>query len=192
MRTRVLAVDCDDTLFLRIEPFLAFLNDYYSRSVRSDDLPDRKIAARYGVTEEELLKRETEFLYSQEGLSMKPCPGSQEVLPRIKERFNLHLVVATARQENWRDVTEKLVNANFTANIFSEVIFANRDGNLKGSKDSYLPVAAILIDDHPGRIRGRPNGILYGDYPWQHDCEDLRRAKDWFQVEEILPGLLPP
>jgi len=191
MRTRVLAVDCDNTIIEQIAAYLGFLNRYYRANICLGDIPDRNIMGRYGISAEELYQREEEFLRSETGRHLPLCVGVLEALPRLRKKYDLYVVMVTARLEDLRDITQEMADRHFPPGTFEEIIFTGRRGAKSVRKTEILPAGAILIDDHPGHVRSQ-GGILFGDYPWQHDCGDLIRARDWFRVEEILPGLLPP
>lgn len=116
---------------------------------------------------------------------VKPRDDALDVLPRLKEKHDLYLVTNTI----WANIQNKFKYCLFKHfdNIFDakHIITCYKKQMIRGD---------VLIDDNPENlINGDYTGILIDAIHNQNfncDCENIVRAKDWYEVEQIIKELV--
>lgn len=195
----LIAIDIDEVLFGFTERFLAYHNQQNKTEFALHHITSMAFHTVMGGTADDDARRVGEFQLGKGNLEGEPVPQAIEVLGRLKA--DNELVIVTARQSNIEQVTRAWLERTFPA-TFSDIHFANywdetRLRRTKGEVCRDLGVQ-IIIDDQPDYIRDclehDVKGVLFGDYPWNQaaiDHPDVRRAKDWSEVEAAITEQKP-
>jgi uncharacterized HAD superfamily protein len=126
-----------------------------------------------------------------------PIDGSQEVLRRLSKEYEL--IVVTSRHATLEPLTKKFLDTCYPG-IFSRALFGNHFGAGKkiSKPDMCKEVNAILLIDDQFDYANQcaeqgMKAILFGEYPWNNKAklhDNMRRAKNWYEVEELIERLL--
>lgn len=186
-RKLVIAVDCDDVLVPGVETLLSTYNRRYNTAVRLENAynPD---SPEWGVSREKIFSRFRDIHLSDDFPHSDPLEETQEVVRRLSESCELHLV--TAREPELERVTNSIISRFFpgcfasvehTGGVTSKGVICQKIG------------ANILIDDGlHNLIKARDSGlewlVKFGNYPWQDenelvDFDNLISCDNWLEVE---------
>ena len=192
MDKKIIAVDCDDVLINTTPYFVETYNRLYGTSTTLDQL-DNQSHEIWGSDEATVSERWANLATLDGYKSLKPNPNDADVLRQLSQHYKLHLV--TARGEDERDFTVKMLDSEFTG-IFSDLHFVGW-GNSKGEVCRRIGAEA-LVDDNATHIEdavrhglSRRAAILFGIYPWNqayrtaHQNEVVNCA-NWLEVKNYI------
>lgn len=190
MRRLVIAVDCDDVLVRTTPFFVTAYNEKYGTEVTLADAlnVDPNI---WGADEGTILARWAALAEEDAYKLLTPDPQEVQVLHKLAEQHELHLV--TARKPEERELTQALLDRELPG-VFTSMEFVGWTGS-KGEVCERIG-ADVLIDDnashlHDALSHGLPSGgaLLFGDYPWNeegNDHSDLKHCFDWASVKNVI------
>ena len=183
------AVDCDDVLIGTAPQILAHYNAAHGTNI-SDYTEIWQL-----MSSEKTRDNRNTYLDSEEYMDSEPVQDAIQVLTKLSERFDLHIV--TGRPTFMQDITLAWL-AKHLPDIFKTVIFTDffKDKGGRSKADVCLEIAAsYLIDDHAHHCtavaRVGVQAILFGDYPWNKAANlptGVTRCKDWAAVLEYFDG----
>ena len=201
MTKPVIAVDVDEVLCEFVPPLLQFYNQKHNDNIQFANFNSYQFWEVWGGDSQNAAKLVNEFFTTEGFLNQSPIPHSQQVLSRLKEKYDL--VVVTSRQHFLREHTQKFLDTYYSG-IFHELKMGNHygDDGRKQSKPELCQEAGaiLLIDDSIDYVthvaEHEMKAILFGDYPWNrrdiHDKHNvhIRKVVDWLQVESAIEDLL--
>ncbi len=127
------------------------------------------------------------YLFSDRALGTPPIDGSVEVIYRLKEKYDIHVV--TGRDVEMRQATEQWIEKYFPG-VFKGIHFEV----LKAVACKQIDAVAI-VDDAPPYIAATVSAgirsICFGDYAWNDESQiphGAEKARDWYEVERLLMG----
>lgn len=188
----VIAVDCDDVLVATTPYFINAYNALYGTSVALKDSHTTDDYKIWDANRELQVQRLDELTRTEEYKALGPTADESEILNRLAEYHELHLI--TARRPDEYELTEAMINRDLP-DVFESLEFVGWTGS-KGEVCKRIG-ADILIDDsirhlHDALTWGLPKGhaILFGDYPWNDvdpaTLKGIRRCLTWQEVEEAV------
>jgi 5'(3')-deoxyribonucleotidase len=192
-KKRIIAIDCDDVL-INASQFLAdTYNNLYGTNVQLATVHSSK-NPDWQADRAEVFRRLHQIQLSEEFLAIAPRPDAIEVIPRLSERFELHLV--TARELPVLPVTTQMVERYFPGYI-TDIRHVGADHS-KGEVCQEIR-ASVMIDDNVRHLddalkHGVEVTMCFGDYPWQLEqhqvAEQLHivRCRNWYEIEKRLCG----
>lgn len=188
---KTIAVDLDDTLIGFIEPFVNWLNSTYEDSeYELHKITSYKIRDVYHEPHVDWEQRLHAFVESQFQHEHPPLPHAKETLALLGDSYRL--IVVTARPETQREYTENWLVQEFPGVFDSVHMRTNFSATHDKGRVCTRLGAAVLIDDAvhniDAAISSGVRGILFGDYPMQHNYiqDHHERALDWQQVGRLL------
>lgn len=192
MKRLVVAIDCDDVLVLGMEHTIMIYNRIWGTEVPLAQTHN-PLAVEWDAEAQEIHNRIDDIYLSEEYAVMKPYSEAIEVMNRLGQKYELHMV--TSRPETLLTLTERMVSSYFP-DCFSSV----RHVSFYGSKGDICEAvrADVLIDDNlkhlsSAKACGVISLIWFGVYPWQEGRADSEaytaRCLDWPSVEEEIAKL---
>lgn len=186
MRRLIIAIDCDDVLIHASEYVVTTYNQRYGTNVRHEHAHTSGNIA-WEADREEVFKRLNKIQNSEEFGRIDPSPEGVEVVHRLSQHHELHLV--TARPADVMQATERMLDRYFPK-YFTSVHHVGPDQSKGEVCDSLR--ADVIIDDNLKHLVtamecGVPYRLWFGDYLWQQEEEDSAaytgRVRDWYEVE---------
>lgn len=145
-----IGIDIDDVLAEFHEAFITFSNVHYRTRFKKDEFTSPKLTNNWGISLEELLLRADAFDKADAKRKIRPRPGAQAMVARLKERYKLYAI--TNRPIEVIDTTMWWLNEHFSQ-TFTDVIFCTKDGGktLVRSKNTVCKALGIhiILEDHP-------------------------------------------
>lgn len=192
MQPKIIAIDCDDVLVPTAPAILAYCNKTYGTHITLEQLYS-KDSAVWGVQNyDDAVKRVQAYLDTSEYQNLPPFEEAIEVLKKLGERYELHIV--TARHDQLAEATKRMLAAHFPG-LFKSIQFTNHFGATARTKAQVCQDigADLLIDDHLNHAElAAQCGIdvlLFGDYPWNKTdslSSSISRVSDWNDVARKL------
>lgn len=196
----IIAVDCDDVLVSTSSAIVRDYNRRFGTNVTLGDMYKPASLATWGTDSDDVaIERVNEFLRSDEHAQLVPDEETRRIVKLLAAQHELHLI--TGRADFLKDVTRQLLDTYF-ADCFVSVEHTNyvvpsTSTAVRRSKGQICKSigATVLIDDHLAHGQDALSAqlekvILFGDYPWNFQEEDLPeaivRCADWGSVAEEL------
>lgn len=191
MRKLIIAIDCDDVLVPTLEATVVAYNKTYGTTLELKDFYGAATLETWGTdSEEEAVRRVTEYLSGEEFSSVKPFPDAIEAVAKLATHHELHLV--TGRSDDLEHVTRATLETYFPG-CFTTIEHTNYfHGHKKRSKGEVCAAlgADVLIDDHVDHGQsvldhGVKEVIVFGSYPWNLDkqlSDRMTRCLNWTEV----------
>jgi 5'(3')-deoxyribonucleotidase len=183
---RRIAVDMDEVLFPMISRLDKFYLKKYKKCPPSNYPKKYDYSAYYGFSMNESKKFVKDFYYSDIAYNTEPLKNAYESMKTLKSRNELYVVTGRQTYAQCKNVTYYLLEKYFTG-IFEEVIFTN-SYSLNGTETPKTQVCVdkkldLLIDDSVYNceevMKENIDGILFGNYAWNKDCDTLHRIDSW-------------
>lgn len=190
MRRLTIAIDCDDVLAPGVEDLINAYNQRHNTAVQlenaySIDHPE------WEVERTEVYRRLRDIHLSDDYVHSIPHPTTQEVVRRLAQSHELHLV--TAREPELERVTLSMID-EFFLGCFAGI---EHTGGHVPKGDVCMAIGAdMLIDDGlHNLVEAKEYGVAwlvrFGDYPWQldSDLELLSEAiscANWVEVGQEI------
>ncbi|NCU29764.1 hypothetical protein EOM60_04095 [Candidatus Saccharibacteria bacterium] len=193
-RKLVIAIDCDDMLFLGAESMVNIYNRLYGTSVSLSRAYESN-NQEWQASDEEKFRRLSEIQLSDEYNQLDPIDGSVGAVHQLAGKHELHLV--TARPVQVSQATSRLIE-RFFPGYFSEIHHVGSGS--KGLICSSLRADLLIDDNYKHLIDANNHGISnlswFGDYPWQMNkpselgaLDQIVRCRIWqdvvYEVERI-------
>ena len=190
IKKKKLGIDFDDVLIEYLKHLFDFHNKTYGTTLTKEDHAVWDLHTTWNVTEEEAIRRNNEFVSSEDHKDISPKGDAVSVLKHLSEKFEL--IIITARDKSLREPAHHLIEKHFGP-IFSSVHFLYEDGvktNTKGALCKDLDID-FFIDDSTTNIENTLEAGITSflfDAPWNKEFNDPRakRVYSWKEIEEIL------
>jgi len=198
MQKPIIAVDIDDVLAQSTDALRLTVNERLGINLQPQhyQIPGdywgyyEYVWAEQGI-EDRISMDDIHELMKSHQLHVQPTPGAAIALKKLTNDYEL--IVITARDSNWQDVTMEWLSQHFPG-IFSRVVFAAGHQGLNNKSKGEICIeeaAAWLIDDNVQHAQTAfENGvqvILFGDYGWHQNVPDMMlRCKDWQEVVDYF------
>lgn len=193
---KTIAVDVDDVLAQSAKGLTAFSNMQWGTTLTPMDY-DEHWANMWGVDIEEVKRRTQVFYDSGIVRNYLPMDGANEVLVKLKNRYNL--VILTSRGSTIRQDTQDWVE-KYYPDIFSEVHLSGIWDDIALHKYEVTKTdicrqigAEYLIDDQLKHcISANDAGItslLFGDYTWNQMSDlpnGIIKSHTWKDVDNYF------
>ena len=192
MKKLIIAIDCDDVLIPATEYLVRTYNEMYGTKVQLDDAFTSG-NPQWMAERAEVYRRLQVIQAAPEYARIKPNELAVRVVKELATHHELHLV--TARDGSIMEVTMQMIDAYYP-NCFQTIEHVGAD-RPKG-KVCRAVSADVIIDDNlqhlvSARGCGIENLIWFGDYPWQHQTEQVPartiQCSDWSKVGEEIERL---
>lgn len=188
----IIAIDCDEVLINGTEYIIGTYNQRHGTSLPLKDAYNSKSPHWGRSSLEEVMARIENIQRSDEYAQIAPSPKAVEVVQKLAEHNELHMV--TARSEQVFDITERMVEKYF-GNSFVSLEHVGL-GRSKGEVCRSIG-ADMLIDDSRKHVidaleKGVRYPIWFGSYVWQQADEQLPlaqgiyRCANWDEVYSIV------
>jgi len=197
VRHLVIAVDCDDVLTPTAEWILRTYEQTFGVWVALEDFYSSNPKTWGATTHEQASARVASLLETPEYAAIKPYHGAVEVLSRLRETHELHLV--TGRPKYLEPVTGAMLDRYFPSFFQSVNHTSHFEGGKRGKGEVCAEIGAdLLIDDHIVHLNSvqeanLQESILFGDYPW-NQIESLPagvvRCATWAEVEREVARIV--
>lgn len=195
MKKQTIAVDIDEVLSPLHKLVFAHHNDVYGTNYPLDSPEGKYFLSDYtGDPYDVTMDKLNKFIKTEAFQNVKPLRDAISTIQYLKSKYNL--IVVTARQDFYYDMTHKWLEQAFPA-TFSSVHFTDYAGGtllkIPKSKACIDNGAEYLIDDNLGNAfecaEAGINVLLFGDYPWNKTKElpaGIVRVRDWRAVKEYF------
>jgi 5'(3')-deoxyribonucleotidase len=189
---RRIAVDMDEVLFPMISRLDKFYRKKYKKCPPSYYPKKYDYSTYYGFSTKESKTFVKEFYYSDIAYNTEPLPNAYKSMKALKTRNELYVVTGRQTYSQCKNVTYYLLEKHFP-NIFEEVIFTN-SYSLEGTETPKTQVCInknldLLIDDSVYNcqevMKENIDGVLFGNYTWNDDCNELFRINSW-EINKII------
>jgi 5'(3')-deoxyribonucleotidase len=189
-----IAIDVDDVLALSVPHFVEYNNALWGGNVDIEEYTEDWMKL-WSITPKQLEEWQADVAKNQKIYPfIKPIKGAKTTLIKLSEKYRL--VVLTSRSKCFAEMTEKWLEEHFSG-LIQEVHFAGFWDNLSDESAHYTKGkivselgAKYLIDDQPKHCFSANEcgvkSILFGDYSWNRDVENVHKAHNWTQVRGIL------
>lgn len=194
-RNPVLAVDFDDVVAHFNATFAIYHNQTYGSDVSYTDICSYDMCQVWSLDHDTLIARVRDFCHTYHD-QITPTHGATTVLPRLAERYELHIV--TSRCESLTTITKDWLAA-YGLEVFTGHHFTNGYGSLFPERtQSKLAVcreigAQYLIEDALENARLVADGgihVLVPNRPWNRESTRHARIipdiRDWYHIERLL------
>lgn len=190
MNKLIIAIDCDDVLVPGVEDLINAYNQRHNTAVRLENayLIDHP---EWEAERTEAYKRLRDIHLSDDYVHSTPHPTTQEVVRRLAQSHELHLV--TAREPELERATLSMIDEFFPGCF---VGIEHTGGRIPKGDVCTMIGADMLIDDGlHNLIKAKEYGVAwlvrFGSYPWQreNDLELLSEAiscANWVEVEQEI------
>lgn len=190
----VIAVDVDEVLFPLINNFTVWHNREYDTNLVPHMFTTYEFHDTLQLTIPETISRIRQYFGNDHAL-IQPVDGAQQTINRLSNAYKI--VVVTARNPNFRNVTEAYLETYFGSHISDLYMVGNKgDTSLVRSKAEVCKEihAVALIDDSLKHVSACADigmqGVLFGDYSWNgyqgQPPERVVRCADWNEVAEFF------
>ncbi len=194
--TSVIAVDFDDVVCDFNWKYIDHHNETYGdpRMTR-EKAHTFDMAALYGITPDEVVKRVRNFCTNHHG-EIKLHRGADRGLHELSRKHELHIV--TSRCESFRETTMDWMEEKGVLGYFSGLHFTNGFGTLfPERKRTKLQVcekiqAIALIEDSPGNAHIVADGgipVVVPEYAWNTgklDHDRIHVVNDWTTIPAVI------
>lgn len=194
MNKQVIAVDVDEVLFPLVDDFAVWHNQLYGTSITSAMFNTYQFHDTLQITIPETVSRIRQYMANDQ-TPIQPISNAQQVIGRLSDVYEI--AVVTARNPNYRSVTQAYLDAYFSPHVSHVHMVGNKgDVSLVRPKAQVCKEinAVALIDDSLGHVSECAGigmqGVLFGDYSWNRHNEQLPervvRCVDWSEVAEFF------
>jgi len=195
---KIIAIDIDEVLVPYVNVFCDYINKYklVKNEVSPNNFKTYNFSKDLGCDEKKTNYLIDKFQHSYEFKNYQsPLNGSQKVLKNLKNKYKL--VIVTSRHLNIKTQTKKMIKKHF-GDIFDEFYFGNEHG-LTGQKKTKGDMCKdanvdLLVDDRikycKEVLKDNKKTILFGYYAWNKSDTNLKRAKNWGELQKIIEEIL--
>jgi uncharacterized HAD superfamily protein len=183
-----IGIDFDDVLFQFNRGFLPWYNKNFGTSVNIEDINSFDMWNVLGCTREEGIERVNTFYATIEHSKLRPFPNGIDSIKKLK-MAGKELYVISARNENIREYTERLLDENYGLGNFKEVILTNGFGSSVETKTKASicldKKITVMIDDNVQILsQCREAGIetVLRNRPWNKQFYFPNRAGNWREI----------
>jgi len=187
---KVIAVDIDEVLMPHFQDLINYYNELYGTELTLED-NHPKDSSRWGTKSmEEAVRRVEKFFDTDTFKNSQPFEEAIDAVSILSKQYTL--VVITARDDIIEEMTRNWLDRHFQE-LFKTVHFTSAY-NLEGKSRLKSEVAKsvnadYIIDDSFEHIESANKlgikGLLFGDYPWNHDKvlpDGVIRVNNWDEV----------
>jgi len=188
-----IAIDLDDVLINFLPHLIEYHNFEYKTNLTLEQFHCYRFWEIWGGTKEQAVQKVYDFYKTEYFQNLTLVQDSQEAVNILNK--NHDLVIITARQNEIKDETVKLVDKYFP-NIFNEIYFANfygRTGISQTKKEICdLVQADVLIEDSIDNSLQCLNShrkIFLFNRPWNQLSslpKGIQRANSWKEILKLL------
>lgn len=194
MQKPIIAIDIDDVLSQSTEALRLVVNERLGINLRPQhyQVPGdywgyyEYVWIEHGIGDRITMDEVHQHMMEHQSL-LQPTSGALAAVKMLARDYRLMII--TARDEAWRDVTDVWLDRHFPGLFFQIVLAGGHEGIRKKSKGEICVEegATWLIDDNVEHAQTAfENGIqviLFGDYGWHQNVPDaMLCCKTWQEV----------
>ncbi len=171
----VIASDIDDVKFPFIPKFCEFHNRVYGTKILPNDFKSYSFHDILGISLEDSLKINDEYLHSNEFVSSEPIEGAQDAIEHLSSDFRV--IDVTARRDNYRKITHGWL-AHFFPQV-EEIHFSHNHYVHAGDRKTKAQICLennvkFLIEDskdYAFQVADSGIKVYLFDQPWNQEVE---------------------
>lgn len=185
------AVDVDEVLYPMMKQLSKHYNKLHNKKAPIYYPKKYVYSDHFKISNDESKHLVRSFYSSDFHKSTKPIMYSQDVLKKLKRKYDLGII--TGRQCYGKDATLEFINEYFY-DTFDFIVFTNSYSlygkEMKKSAACKMMAVDVLIDDSVEQCNDVESvgvcPILFGNYSWNQTEVPVSRAYNWREVEEYL------
>ena len=191
---RVIGLDLDDVLMDFNAGLCVFHNARYGTSLVREDITSYHLEKIWGCSQEEAIRRVSEFYCSFEHYATQPVPGAVEIVKELQDKEKV--VIITSRPESVSAQTYTWLKKHFpflTGNVHFTAHFFHKETIVTKREVCQKLGVGVFVDDahfHAEDVATIVEQVLLFDTPWNRSQKlvlpNIRRVHSWNEIHALL------